>query len=294
MPSDRGSVVVAVREHLPQISDVGGGLVRRQIGAGDCLGFRETALQADHEREVLPHPRIDRWLRRRAAQSRLGFAQILGQRIREPKIRKHRGLVRNDLQRRQVIALRFGMAAHLVEHGALRRQDVPVGLIRRMCALKHFERLLVIAGFRQRAPVGAEHGFVVRVFDRSPLKYGDRLGALSGCAQRLGISHRQVEFAGLARYFSSVDFNIVPPIGIRNDPAGRQTLLEASRSFRSICVVWHPAVATAMEGEKGGRGRAGERSGYWSYRSERISIAAKIGTMAPERAAAADRSAIER
>ena len=73
----RFAQVFAVRQHLPQIGDIGGGFVRRQIGARDGLGLGEAALQADHEREVLPHPRIDRRMRRRAAQRGLGFAQIL-------------------------------------------------------------------------------------------------------------------------------------------------------------------------------------------------------------------------
>ena len=48
-----------MREHLPEIGDVGGGLVGRQIGARNGFGLGETALQPDHEREVLPHARID-------------------------------------------------------------------------------------------------------------------------------------------------------------------------------------------------------------------------------------------
>ena len=53
-----------MREHLLQIGGIGGRLVGRQIGARDALGLGEAALQADHKREVLPHPRIDRMLRR--------------------------------------------------------------------------------------------------------------------------------------------------------------------------------------------------------------------------------------
>ena len=60
-----------MREHLPEIGDVGGGLVGRQIGARNGFGLGETALQPDHEREVLPHARIDWRARPCAAQGRL-------------------------------------------------------------------------------------------------------------------------------------------------------------------------------------------------------------------------------
>ncbi len=68
--------VFAAREHLPQIGDIGGGLVGRQVGAGDGLGLRETALQSDDEREVLPHAGVNRRMCRRAAQGGLGVAQV--------------------------------------------------------------------------------------------------------------------------------------------------------------------------------------------------------------------------
>lgn len=38
------AAVAALRQHLPQIVDIGFGLVRRQIGFGDLLGLGETAL----------------------------------------------------------------------------------------------------------------------------------------------------------------------------------------------------------------------------------------------------------
>ena len=80
------------------------------------------------------------------------------------------------------------MAAHLVEHGALRGQDVPVGLVRRMRAIQHFQRLIIVSGFRQRAPIGAKYGLVVRRRNRGFLKDRNGLGTLSGRAQRLRIA----------------------------------------------------------------------------------------------------------
>ena len=66
------------------------------------------------------------------------------------------------LQRARVIALRFAVTAHLVHHGALHREDAPVGLVGRMRALQHVERLLEVAGIGQRAAVGAEQHLVRR------------------------------------------------------------------------------------------------------------------------------------
>ncbi len=93
--------VFAVRQHLPQIGDIGGGFVGRQIGAGDVLGLGEAALQADHKREVLPHPRIDRRMRRGAAQRGLGLAadsSTARKRVRDstiPKARRERSSARS-------------------------------------------------------------------------------------------------------------------------------------------------------------------------------------------------------
>jgi hypothetical protein len=55
------------------------------------------------------------------------------------------------------------VAAHLVEHGALSGEDVPVGLVGRMGAAEYFQRLIEIAGLGQRAAVRAKHGLVARV-----------------------------------------------------------------------------------------------------------------------------------
>ena len=54
-----------LRQHLPQIGDVGRRLARRQVAARDRLGLLEAALQADHQREILPHLRLGARPRRR-------------------------------------------------------------------------------------------------------------------------------------------------------------------------------------------------------------------------------------
>ena len=54
----RRARIVLAAQHLPQIGDVCRRLVGRQIGFHDGLGLGKAALQADHQREVLPHPWI--------------------------------------------------------------------------------------------------------------------------------------------------------------------------------------------------------------------------------------------
>src|SRR5687768_4131147 len=46
------------RDHFAEIRNVGRGLVGRQVGTRDRLGFREAALQADRQRKVAAHARI--------------------------------------------------------------------------------------------------------------------------------------------------------------------------------------------------------------------------------------------
>ena len=50
--------------------------------------------------------------------------------------------------------LRLGVAAQLIEHGALRVEDAPVRIVRRVRPAQYIERLIVIAGIGQRAAVG--------------------------------------------------------------------------------------------------------------------------------------------
>src|SRR5665213_2103863 len=78
--------VAFMGEHLLQIGDIGGGLIGRQIGARDVLGLRETALQADDECQILPHPWIHRLMVRGAPQCRLGLFKVLRQRVGQSEI----------------------------------------------------------------------------------------------------------------------------------------------------------------------------------------------------------------
>src|SRR5262245_37224683 len=64
-------------DHFTKISDVGGGLIGRQIGACDRLGFRKAPLQADHQREVAAHTCIGAASGGGALERRLGLGQIL-------------------------------------------------------------------------------------------------------------------------------------------------------------------------------------------------------------------------
>lgn len=111
--------------------------------------------------------------------------------------------------------LGLGVSAHLVEHGALRRKDVPIGLVRRVGAFKHLHRLAVIAGLGECAPKGAEHFLVARMFDRKLFQDGDRLRVHAHGAQRLGIAHRHVDVVGIRAILLSVDVDGALSIGSR-------------------------------------------------------------------------------
>ena len=93
--------------------------------------------------------------------------------------------------------LRLGVAAELVEHRALRIEDAPVGIVGRVRAAEHVERLVVVAGLGQRAAIGAEQRHIVRIADRGLLQNGHRLGALLGGAQRPGIADGRIGIAGI-------------------------------------------------------------------------------------------------
>ena len=83
-----------------------------------------------------------------------------------------------------------------------------------MGAAQHLERLIVIARFRQRAAVGAEHAFVVRILQRHALEHGDRLGALAGGAERLGVAQRDVDVRGIGAVLRAIGFGVLPPGGV--------------------------------------------------------------------------------
>ena len=78
------------------------------------------------------------------------------------------------------------MAAHLIEHRALHREDAPVGLVGRMRALQHVERLLEVAGVGERAAIGAEQRLVFGIVDRGGFENGGSLArwpvARNACA----------------------------------------------------------------------------------------------------------------
>ena len=214
---DRGwpdaRAVLAV-QHLLQIGDVRRRLVRRQIGLDDGFGLGEAALQADHQAEILPHPRIRLAAGIGPAQRLLGLRQILGKHVGQAEIGQHRRLVGHDLQGAGVIAARFVMAAELVERGALHRQDAPVGIVGRMGAGEHIERLLEIAVVGQRAAIAGEQRLVAGIGDGGLFEHGDGLGALPGGAQRLAIGQRGVGILGIGAIAFAVGFDRAPRIGL--------------------------------------------------------------------------------
>ena len=126
------------------------------------------------------------------------------------------------------------MAAHLVEHGALRGQDVPVGLVGRMRAAEHFQRLIEIAGLGQRAAIGAKHGLVARVCDRGLFEHGDGLRALSGGAQRLRVVERRVDIARIGAILLAIDRKVLPPSASERSATA---MIGSAAAVGVLCVV---------------------------------------------------------
>ena len=58
------------------------------------------------------------------------------------KIRQDRRLLRRDLERGFIEAERAGVVAHLIGDRALRGEDAPIGLGRRVCVLEDFRRFI--------------------------------------------------------------------------------------------------------------------------------------------------------
>ncbi|MET3160271.1 hypothetical protein ABIF34_007296 [Bradyrhizobium japonicum] len=132
-----------------------------------------------------------------AAEHLFGLRQIVLQHIGQAEIGQNLRLVRHDLQRGRVILLRLFVATELVERRALRRQDAPVRILRRMRAAQNVESLLEIAVVGERAAVAGEQRLVAGMAEHGLLEHRDRLGALPALAQRLAVVERDVGIAGL-------------------------------------------------------------------------------------------------
>jgi hypothetical protein len=109
--------------------------------------------------------------------------------------------------------LRLRVPADLIEHRALRIEDAPIGIVRRVCAVERIERLGILTGFRQRAAISAEQPHIVRISDRGLLQNGDGLGALIGGAQRPGVGHGRIGIARIFPVADGPDLNRLPPFG---------------------------------------------------------------------------------
>ena len=76
------------------------------------------------------------------------------------------------------------MLAHLIERGALDREDAPVGRILRLRLIEHVERPFVITGIGERAPISGENAAMFRVLQQCAFEHGEGLRALPLGAQR--------------------------------------------------------------------------------------------------------------
>ena len=128
----------------------------RLVAPGDRLRLAVLALQAEHEGEVLAHPRIRVGQGGGPAQRGFRLRQPLAERVGEAEIGQHARLVRADLEGGVVEVLRRGVVAQLVGGDALRGEDAPVRPVRRVGARQHLLRLLEVAVLEQRLAVGGE------------------------------------------------------------------------------------------------------------------------------------------
>ena len=99
---------------------------------------------------------------------------------------------------------------------------MPIGLIGRVGAAEHVERLFVIAGLRQRAAVFTEYVPVVWILHRQAFEHGDRLRALGGGPQRLGVVQRDVDLGRIGVVLRAVAVEIAPPGRIRRTRRARR------------------------------------------------------------------------
>ena len=132
------------------------------------------------------------------------------------------------------------MAAELIERGALHRENPPVGIVGRMGAGEHVERLLEIAVVGQRPAVSREQRLVAGMADGGLLEHGGGLGALPGGAQRLAIGQRRVGILGIGAVALAIDLHGAPRIGVGSGVRS----FDPSDPVMSD-VVWQPPSPTA-------------------------------------------------
>ena len=117
------------------------------------------------------------------------------------------------------------MTAHLIERGALHRKNTPVGIVGRMGARQHVERLLEIAVVGERAAVSGQQCLVAGMGDGGLLEHGGGLGPLPGGAQCLAIGQRGVGILGIGAIALAGDLRRALRIGTgeRNRPSRSAT-----------------------------------------------------------------------
>jgi hypothetical protein len=106
------------------------------------------------------------------------------------------------------------MAAELIEHGSLHRQNAPVRIFRRMGAGENVERLLEIAVVGERPAEGGEQRLVAGMGDGGLFEHRGGLGALPGGAQRLAIRQSGVGILGIGPVALAIDFHRAPRIAV--------------------------------------------------------------------------------
>jgi hypothetical protein len=107
------------------------------------------------------------------------------------------------------------VAAELVEHGALGRENPPVGLIRGMGAGEDVERLVETADIGERPAIGAKQRRVARIGKRCLFEDRGRLAALATRAQGSGIGEGDLRIVGVVAIAGADRRGLVAPFGLR-------------------------------------------------------------------------------
>jgi hypothetical protein len=150
-------------QHGADIGHVGLGSFLADIGAGEAFGLVETALQCDHQREILAYLRAGAGPRNGFAQHVFGLLGLAIHGVGEGQIGQDGGFTGRDGQRfAEAVACFLGQACDLIGD-AKRIDDAPVTRPRRTRPRQGLDRRTATAGRRQRQAIEVEKVGVVGI-----------------------------------------------------------------------------------------------------------------------------------
>jgi hypothetical protein len=107
------------------------------------------------------------------------------------------------------------VAAELVEHGALCRQNPPVRLLRCVGAAEHFERLVEMADIGKRTAIGPKQRRVVGLGKRCLFQDRYGLGALAARTQSPRIGKGGLRIVRVGAVALAKRLGLASPLGLR-------------------------------------------------------------------------------